>query len=175
MLQIISIVFVLTLLTCATPCFFRRLSDRRFRYFLYFIFCTYLAANMYFTIFSRVPGSGTVLELTPFKMYEKLWNSEARDITNVNVGMRWLLEGTSPMSVLVLNIFLYYPMGYLLAVLFPKFHSRKIILIGFCASMTTEIIQYIGKMGWCDINDIIYNTLGTAIGVAVCVFQRKRC
>lgn len=175
MLQIVVMISAMALLTCVIPCLSGRLSERRLKYTLYFIFAIYLMVNMYFTIFSRVPGSGTVIELTPFKMNGNLWNSGLSDITNVNIGMRWLLKGTSPMSVLVLNIFLYYPMGYLLAGLFPKFNSKKIILIGCCASMVTEIIQYIGEMGWCDINDVIYNTLGTAIGVAVCVFQRKRC
>ena len=30
------------------------------------------------------------------------------------------------------------------------------------------------KMGWCETDDIIHNTLGTAIGVWVCLWQSKR-
>ena len=46
-------------------------------------------------------------------------------------------------------------------------------MIGLGASVATEYIQYLLKMGWCETDDVIHNTLGTAIGVWVWYLQSK--
>ena len=81
----------------------------------------------------------------------------------------------TPTSVsLILNILLYYPLGYLLPILFPKLKSKHVILIGCVCSIATEATQYLLKMGWCETDDVIHNTLGTSIGVWVWHLQSKR-
>lgn len=84
------------------------------------------------------------------------------------------LQGTLPITSLILNIFLYYPLGYLLPILFPKLNIWHVILIGCLCSIATEATQYLLKMGWCETVDVIHNTLGTAIGVWVWHLQSKR-
>ena len=68
----------------------------------------------------------------------------------------------------------YCPMGYLIPVVMPKLTIRQVILIGFLASAATEIIQLLLQMGWCETDDVIHNTLGTAIGAWVWHLQSKR-
>ena len=75
------------------------------------------------------------------------------------------LHGALPIVGLILNILLYYPLGYLLPILFPKLKPKHVILIGCLCSIATEATQYLLKMGWCETDDVIHNTLGTAIGV----------
>ena len=58
-----------------------------------------------------------------------------------------------------------YPLGCLLPILFPKLKPKHVILIGCLCSITTEATQYLLKMGWCETDDVIHNTLGTALGV----------
>ena len=65
-----------------------------------------------------------------------------------------LIEG------ILLNIILYYPLGYLLPILFPKLKPKHVILIGCLCSIATEATQYLLKMGWCETDDVIHNTLG---------------
>ena len=48
------------------------------------------------------------------------------------------------------------------------------ILIGCLCSIATEATQYLLKMGWCETDDVIHNTLGTVIGVWVWLWQSKR-
>jgi glycopeptide antibiotics resistance protein len=84
------------------------------------------------------------------------------------------LKDTSPLVGILLNILLYHPLGYLLPILFPKLKPKHVILIGCLCSIATEATQYILKMGWCETDDVIHNTLGTAIGVWVWLWQSKR-
>ena len=67
-----------------------------------------------------------------------------------------------------------YPLGCLLPILFPKLKPKHVILIGCLCSIATEATQYLLKMGWCETDDVIHNTLGTAIGVWVWYLQSKR-
>ena len=67
-----------------------------------------------------------------------------------------------------------YPLGCLLPILFPKLKPKHVILIGCLCSIATEATQYLLKMGWCETDDVIHNTLGTAIGVWVWHLQSKR-
>ena len=88
--------------------------------------------------------------------------------------MALFLDGTNSLDRLILNILLYYPLGYLLPILFPKIKPKHVILIGCLCSIATEAIQYLLKMGWCETDDVIHNTFGTAIGVWVWLWQSKR-
>ena len=67
-----------------------------------------------------------------------------------------------------------YPLGCLLPILFPKLKPKHVILIGCLCSIATEATQYMLKMGWCETDDVIHNTLGTTIGVWVWLWQSKR-
>ena len=53
-------------------------------------------------------------------------------------------------------------------------NRKSPILIGCLCSIATEATQYLLKMGWCETDDVIHNTLGTAIGVWVWLWQSKR-
>ena len=85
-----------------------------------------------------------------------------------------MLDGLLPVESIILNILLYYPLGYLLPILFPKLKPKHVILIGCLCSIATEATQYLLRMGWCETDDVIHNTLGTAIGVFVWGLQSKR-
>ena len=53
-------------------------------------------------------------------------------------------------------------------ILFPKLKPKHVILIGCLCSIATEASQYLLKMGWCETDDVIHNTLG------VWLWQSKR-
>ena len=63
------------------------------------------------------------------------------------------------------NIALFVPLGFLLPSLFAGFRSVKYIaILALLLSLLAEILQYIFTIGVFDVDDIIYNTVGSIIG-----------
>ena len=147
--------------------------DKASRMVLWIMLFAYIAGNLYFTVFSRNPGVTQHYELHPFKVYSRLFDVSQEDVVATGFAAKFLY-GTPPIVGLILNILLYYPLGYLLPILFPKLKPKHVILIGCLCSIATEATQYLLKMGWCETDDVIHNTLGTAIGVWVWLWQSKR-
>lgn len=65
---------------------------------------------------------------------------------------------------IILNIMLFVPFGYLLPSLFPRLRWWQVILLGLAFSLTIELLQLITRLGYADVDDLINNTLGAAIG-----------
>lgn len=69
---------------------------------------------------------------------------------------------------LVGNIFLFLPLGIFLPWLFPKLnHFWKVMLTAAGIVLAIEITQVLTLLGRCDIDDLILNLAGTAIGYGV--------
>lgn len=67
------------------------------------------------------------------------------------------------------NILLLMPLGYLVPLLWERFKLKKTLLLGLCISVLIEFSQYleikIGAFGRVtDIDDVIFNVLGTYLG-----------
>lgn len=117
----------------------------------YVILGIYVFANLFLTILSRTPKYNYDYVYTPFWSYKLALSSvEARE-------------------EVILNIILYIPFGYLVYHTFRKFNWWMILLSGFALSLITESIQLITRLGLCEIDDLISNTLGTFIGI--CMYQ----
>ena len=174
MIQILLIALLLGLVAVVVENASKWQNRNRFSRLIWFVFFVYVLGNLYFTMLSRTPGSGTLLDLRPFKSYFELAGKISVDFKNDIGFMALFLDGTNSLDRLILNILLYYPLGYLLPILFPKIKPKHVILIGCLCSIATEAIQYILKMGWCEIDDVIHNTLGTVIGVGIWLWQSKR-
>ena len=98
-------------------------------------------------------------------------------VTMTGIGDR---EGFSPNIVLVpfrdmirgpidtiQNVFLFIPLGIFLPLIYNKFdRGEKVLLAGFCISLSVEIIQMFA-CGTTDINDLITNTAGACVGYKV--------
>ena len=69
-----------------------------------------------------------------------------------------------PMEVL-LNIVFFIPFSIYIKVLNPKRSGISAIFLGFLLSFIYESTQYVFKIGFPDITDLITNTLGAIIGV----------
>ena len=153
---------------------FRSIHARMYTFLVIGIFAAYSIGNIYCTLLSRMPSENATIELVPFAVYSRLFRASPVGSKRV-VGLFGLfMNGTLPITGLILNILLYYPLGYLLPILFPKLKPKHIILVGCLCSIATEVTQYILKLGWCETDDVIHNTLGTAIGVWVWLWQSQR-
>ena len=65
-----------------------------------------------------------------------------------------------------LNTLLFIPLGLLIG-------GWKGLLIGFCLSCGVEAAQYFGHLGYCELDDILNNTIGAGIGAGLNVLIRK--
>ena len=128
---------------------------------LWILLLVYISLVFYLTIICREPSDEYKLELLPFKTI----------IGFFSVGYdghgRYILR-----DVLV-NVGLLMPVGFMLGFhsFLPKngINIRKVIFYGFLISLSIETLQLISKTGTFEVDDLIYNTLGCAIGYLVCV------
>ncbi len=76
----------------------------------------------------------------------------------------------------ILNIVLFIPFGFLLPQINKRVFNRAIyaFILGFAASTAIETIQLVFHLGYCDINDIIANSLGAGIGYWISRIGQKK-
>lgn len=81
---------------------------------------------------------------------------------------------------IILNILMFVPIGFMMPLLFKKCERWYMTyLVGFITTLFIETIQLITKRGVFEIDDIINNTLGCAIGygmvmIFISLFKRKK-
>jgi glycopeptide antibiotics resistance protein len=65
------------------------------------------------------------------------------------------------------NIIMFMPFGFL-GIVFPKLNDLKTLIINFVSAIIiVESLQYFTRLGVFDIDDIILNTVGVAIGFCI--------
>ena len=106
------------------------------------------AGILYVTVFAR-GESGAGADFIPFSSFE-----------------RAKIQPEMYRSMLM-NVFLFVPLGLALPFIFGGSTGKRIlltILVGLLLSVTVEAIQYFVHLGMAETDDMICNTVGTAIG-----------
>ena len=84
-------------------------------------------------------------------------------------------QGSAAFVNIAGNLLMFVPTGIIVPILFKKFDSfRMTVLTGFLLSLTIEWTQLFIPDRVTDIDDLIVNTLGAALGFAV-YYTVKRC
>lgn len=109
----------------------------------------YIVTLLYITVFSRMPVQEIRLQLIPFFEFNRI----------KGIGF-------------VENMILFVPAGALLLLAFPL-RARAGFAFGFLLSLSVEAIQYITHRGVTDIDDLIANTLGAALGALFCLAVKR--
>jgi len=82
-----------------------------------------------------------------------------------NTGILWhykkMFIDSNARADILKNIWLFIPLGAILYQLYPK---KIIVFVAVALSMTIECIQYFCGIGYCELDDVISNTLGGIIG-----------
>ncbi|EQB87226.1 glycopeptide antibiotics resistance protein [Clostridium punense] len=66
------------------------------------------------------------------------------------------------------NILLFMPLGFFIPLLFQRKNNvRAVAKYGFITSLTIEIIQFFTAINLTDVDDLIFNTLGTILGLGI--------
>ncbi|MDQ0613779.1 glycopeptide antibiotics resistance protein [Microbacterium sp. W4I4] len=99
--------------------------------------------------------------------------SQAGKVTGIVAYIAHYLDPRIPFSVgypvleFLANIALFVPLGLLLSAGWPRVPGWVVILIGFATTVTIECVQWGIPSRFPAISDIVSNTLGTIIGVAL--------
>lgn len=67
----------------------------------------------------------------------------------------------------IMNVIVFLPIGLLIGLGFPKCSWWKTIGTGCFISITIEAMQFVTKRGFCEVDDVMHNTLGCAIGIGI--------
>lgn len=115
-----------------------------------------LAAIIYLTLYHRGESEYDVI-LTPFHSF-----IEAQIQPELYRSM-------------LMNVFLFEPLGLSLSGLLPKkWYSLTIaVVVGMLFSIGIEAAQFYYGLGRCEVDDVIMNTLGCAIGMVPVILAKK--
>ena len=138
-----------------------RYSSRRGRVVL---LAAYFLTLIYLTFLTREPA--------PIYHYRiSLFGAARRGLEFGGGVVSGLLNGDvrvsnwSSLEGIILNILLFVPFGYLVPSLFPRL--RHVVLLAFCVSLIIEVLQLVTRLGYADVDDLINNTIGAAIGTLI--------
>jgi glycopeptide antibiotics resistance protein len=76
---------------------------------------------------------------------------------------------------MLMNVFLFLPLGLTLPFALGKGRLPEIFAVVLALAFSTgiEYLQYRYGLGWCEADDVIMNTLGTAVGVLAHCISRN--
>ncbi|MFF2459831.1 VanZ family protein [Peribacillus simplex] len=155
----------------------RRISGQNFVYLLFFTI--YISSLFSVTIFP-FPIQKFLIEtmiedqlglkhnFIPFKIFYDAMSFGSLSFGSLSFGLTIILKQV------VGNIILFLPMGFVLPKIFTNIQTiKKVIFIGFLASLSIELVQALAGL-WigynyraADIDDLIFNVLGTVIGFLI--------
>ena len=117
----------------------------------------YLVIYIYLTFIYRKPLEQRQLLLRPFWSYEHAFSLE---------GGLHIVHLSSARQIL-LNILVYVPAGVMLPAVFYKVRHPYWMTVLACAALTlsTEGFQWLTKLGYCEVDDLINNLMGAMIGI----------
>lgn len=106
----------------------------------------YLVVVFIQAFFSREPGSRSGIDLVPFSTWGTTWQAHA-----------YMIE----------NIIMFLPLGMLLPAVNRKARWSSVLGMSLGLSMTVELLQLATQRGYCQMDDILMNTLGGCIGYVI--------
>lgn len=131
----------------------RGLGSAARRKWVLFLCVVYSAVLLNLAFFSREPGSRDTIDLRLFGT----WGTNA-------VSHAFFIE----------NILLFIPFGVLFSAAFRRLQNGWLcVLAGFLASVSLETMQLLTERGHCQLDDVVTNTVGTAIGWGISRWIRK--
>ena len=87
-----------------------------------------------------------------------LWNRSTYPV-HIFYGLFWELKNQMWGDIFK-NIALFVPLGFIIG-------GRKGVIVGFLLSCGIETVQYFARLGYCEIDDVLNNTIGACLGVGL--------
>ena len=130
----------------------------------------YIAAVLIITLASRSYNAQARYILDPFREFSVIFRSVSAGWKSGGFSAAWQRLGwyRTSLTLIVLNILILVPLGYLVPKVF--FRTRrwwKMLLIGFAVSLIIESVQLFAHLGTFDTADLLHNTVGAIIGYGI--------
>ena len=126
------------------------------------LFCLYILGLFYITLFAWNYGASLGAEGPGGRNYNVI---PFRSIYRIAVFSPTIWD---PIRILLGNVILFLPLGFLLPIVWKKARRIQfIIILGFVVSLLIETSQFLFTYRVANIDDVILNTLGTLIGALV--------
>lgn len=110
------------------------------------------------TVVFRESGADSRIQLKPFRSY---WDFGEHS---------YFLEC---FATNVLNVALFVPVGFFAGIGFRRIGWMKVAQWGCMLSIVIEISQFVFRKGYCEVDDVIHNTLGCLIGYGICCIRLR--
>ena len=139
-------------------------KSRAERAALWAILIGYLAVYAWLVLFYRRTFAASRAIPVPLRSYREAFSLEG--------GLHIVRLGLA--RQILLNILVYVPLGCVLpCLLWERRHPMRITLaLGITLSVLTEFSQYFTRRGYCETDDLINNTLGCLLGMALFALSR---
>jgi glycopeptide antibiotics resistance protein len=83
------------------------------------------------------------------------------------------VDASQSLREMIDNLIVFVPLGLLLSVNLKRVNLWRKLRLVFCFSLAVEILQYALAIGTTDITDVIMNTLGGLLGLALYDFSGR--
>ncbi|HAU4829470.1 TPA: glycopeptide resistance protein VanZ1 [Clostridioides difficile] len=111
-----------------------------------------------------------------FKLQFDISSLETMNLRSINLipfAGSLIINNRVDISEIILNVAIFVPFGIYVCMLKEEWSFIKKVIPIFIASLVFETLQYIFALGASDITDLIGNTLGGIIGIAVFMLLSK--
>lgn len=152
-------------------------TNKTLKGFLWFTLIIYLLVLTKFIIFKQSPAS-----VKDHLLHHYSWKAAKANMSHANltlfatIKLYWNshLRATYKISNLLGNIIGFVPLGILLPLLSRRLRTfpRKVFMV-FLFSLAFELFQLFTMLGIFDIDDLLLNTIGGAIGYMIFLILRK--
>ena len=154
------------------------------QYFLAHPWLMILGAVGVIVVFLLVPRSckyALLILYVLFVLYMTLLGRGAKAKAGMKLELFWSIRnairskaGWAAWGLLIGNVCFFIPLGFMLSYLHPGMKKNRVwiwilVCIGF--SVAIEILQYVTGRGFMDVDDVVCNGMGAAIGAAL---RRRR-
>lgn len=144
----------------------KKKKRRKLHIIAWIAFFIYLVMMVYFLFFceqlGRVPSDTYHYNLKPFTEIKRYINHVAE--------IGWFGVALNLFG----NVICFMPLGFVLPILsHRKWGLIRITIVSCLASLAIELTQLVTKLGSCDVDDIIMNTLGGLLGYILFVVCNK--
>ena len=121
---------------------------RGFRHSLGVLLVEYIILIYCITVVSRNELEGSGYNFMPFWSYVSYFGGQCDSL---------LLEN-------IMNVVVFVPVGVLAGATFRGMSWMRVLVIGVGLSVGIEVMQFVFKKGFSEVDDVMHNTLGCAIG-----------
>lgn len=66
-----------------------------------------------------------------------------------------------------MNVLMFVPVGLLLGCTYKDIGWKRMLVVALCLSVSIEVLQFILQKGFAELDDVMHNVLGAALGFGI--------